>query len=401
MWVLCAVLEIVSGWRYGCGMSFWSKPINDITYADLQQFCLLREREGVVLDYKQEIPNHLHKAVAAFANTIGGALILGVSTDAENRPTWPPVGMDKHSSFTERITQRCTANIYPPILPDIGNLIENDARPGSKLAVIRIDQSHEAPHAIDGGKAVYIRRGDTSDFFDIADIDRIDRMLTIRRTAEASAKRLLTQSNLRFRRLISGPESIFVSWWVCPRFASRPIRSVGSCLIPGVGAMIPGPGGAYGMKNHSMRIPSGTGHTVVSKRTEYNGIGAYGDFFRGRMFSRDDFAGCSISRDAVVQLTREFLTDAQTVCQTGVHLHPGLLAIGIRLARIQGLAVRITEIEESETLFPDEDYEVEINVKFEEFATSNFVRPAESRIMRELMNDIAHALNFKAPSPRL
>ena len=82
-------------------MSLWYKQINAITFGDVDQFCVSKIPEGLRLDYKREIPNDLAKIVAAFANTLGGLIVLGVDADkTTNTPMWPPTtGMRKEAGL--------------------------------------------------------------------------------------------------------------------------------------------------------------------------------------------------------------------------------------------------------------------------------------------------------------
>ena len=66
-------------------MSLWYKQLDTIAYADIDAFCTRNIPEGLRLDYKREMPTDLAKLVAAFANTLGGLIILGV--EAEKRLT--------------------------------------------------------------------------------------------------------------------------------------------------------------------------------------------------------------------------------------------------------------------------------------------------------------------------
>ncbi len=96
-------------------MSLWHKQPESIIYSDLDAFCAQQIPEGIRLDYKLEVPNDLAKVVAAFANTLGGLIILGVDADkVTNTPNWPPTkGMKKEKGLDERITAICRDSIFP------------------------------------------------------------------------------------------------------------------------------------------------------------------------------------------------------------------------------------------------------------------------------------------------
>src|SRR5437667_12250733 len=88
---------------WGLSMSLWLKSVSEITFDDVDAFCRLGIPEDTRLDYKVDIaepapakgahPAGLEKLIAAFANTLGGDIILGVDADKrENKPIWPPQG---------------------------------------------------------------------------------------------------------------------------------------------------------------------------------------------------------------------------------------------------------------------------------------------------------------------
>jgi predicted HTH transcriptional regulator len=66
-----------------------SKPLETVTWDDVQAFCALQLAESAVLDYKQDFPAHLESTIAAIANTMGGTIIIGVAENAEGRPQAP------------------------------------------------------------------------------------------------------------------------------------------------------------------------------------------------------------------------------------------------------------------------------------------------------------------------
>lgn len=86
-------------------MSLWHKPASEITFADIDAFCQSMQPEGARLDYKGiAFPKDLAKTIAAFANTMGGLIILGVDADKiTNQPLWPPTqGYPTEAGLAER-----------------------------------------------------------------------------------------------------------------------------------------------------------------------------------------------------------------------------------------------------------------------------------------------------------
>ena len=167
-------------------MSLWSKPVAQITFADVDEFCKTMQPEGARLDYKGiDFPKDLAKTIAAFANTLGGLILLGVDADKNsNTPLWPPtVGMPMAAGLSERVIQVAQDAIYPPVRVDVSNIIENDLLPTHAIVVIRVPESREAPHATEKNTRVYVyeRTGNKNEPYELADIDRIEHLLNRRR----------------------------------------------------------------------------------------------------------------------------------------------------------------------------------------------------------------------------
>ncbi len=187
-------------------MSLWYKQIDEITFQDFEDFCQLRHKEGTRLDYKRSIPNDLQNLVAAFANTLGGLILLGVDSDRlTNESIWPPVGMPAQRGMEERITQICQDNIYPPVRPQISRLLDNPHAQGTVVAVLRVDESPEAPHAVDQGRRIYERTGNLNTPYDLADINRIQNLLRRREKIEQEREAYINDQIARSTRLLAEP----------------------------------------------------------------------------------------------------------------------------------------------------------------------------------------------------
>ncbi len=189
-------------------------PFQDVTFEDVQTFCEQGLPEGTQIDYKREMPQKpedLAKPIAAFANTSGGLILIGVDEAEDNFPKLPLEGFEKGRGTTERIFQICRDSIYPSILPELSKVVDVPNSPDKQLLVIRIDQSPEAPHAITNSTKVYIRTGNVSKPEELGDIIRIESLFKQRRVAEekrdAITKRFLDRSAKLF-----GPNNDVFFW---------------------------------------------------------------------------------------------------------------------------------------------------------------------------------------------
>jgi hypothetical protein len=157
--------------------------IDQITYEDVETFCKAFP-EGVRVEYKQDPGRNIPRVVSSFANTVGGIWVIGVETDkATNLPKFPLVGMKRRAGVEEQIVQSAQTGIYPPITPDV-KVLDVPGNPDQILAVVKVSESIEAPHAIEGSTRVYIRNASTTDPYELADMDRIEYFIKRREQPE-------------------------------------------------------------------------------------------------------------------------------------------------------------------------------------------------------------------------
>ena len=180
-------------------MSLLTKPINDVTWDNVEGFCQQRTPEGAVLDYKEDFPNNLEKTLAAMANTLGGIVLIGVEEDTENRPVVPVKGIEFKRGLSERVINIILSNITPPFIPDV--TVVSDTTKKRALVVIRIAQSHQTPHAISGNTQVYLRTGNRNKPEELASIDHVEWLMDGRKKAEQFRDRLYRQAETRLTAL--------------------------------------------------------------------------------------------------------------------------------------------------------------------------------------------------------
>lgn len=133
-----------------------------MNYKEIKELIALGE--STTLEFKRKIisPVKLAKELAAFANTKGGNLLIGVDDDGTI------VGIDSEKSAIELVNQVCEFFVDPPLKPkiEIVNVSWHD------VLVVQIDESRYKPHYLpqdeDGTeqklsqRRVYIRVGEKS-----------------------------------------------------------------------------------------------------------------------------------------------------------------------------------------------------------------------------------------------
>lgn len=149
------------------GLLRMSAPINE------------RLPESWMLDYKEQWTDEMLKHAAAFANTFGGLLIVGVKEEA-GRPK-DIVGVQTTSELKTQIASGISANISPTPSFTIAECASpND--PNRRVAVVRIRNVNKLHYYMKGDKPVYVRNEDESRPANAAQL----RSLVEQRTGERS-----------------------------------------------------------------------------------------------------------------------------------------------------------------------------------------------------------------------
>ena len=179
----------------------FTKSLDEITFEDVKTFCQ-ELPEGVRVEYKQEIKD-IPKIVSSFANTLGGIYIIGVVADKkDNRGTSIP-GIPEKDGIEEQIQQSAVMGIYPAVTPEIK--IVGVSNSDNVVVIVRVDESLQAPHAIEGSTKVYFRPGSITQpyKYGLADIDRITYMLKRREDSQIVSRQILDRFEERSGRIIN------------------------------------------------------------------------------------------------------------------------------------------------------------------------------------------------------
>lgn len=139
----------------------FGKPLDQLTFQDVVTFLNQGLRESITLDYKRDLPsaNSIAKLACAFANTMGGYIVFGVSEQHEV-PVAPFEGGDLGPSPNQTIHAACHQSITPSVTPVFSPLLENPNDPTKKFLVIAIPQSGNAPHSMSNDQHVYVKVSD-------------------------------------------------------------------------------------------------------------------------------------------------------------------------------------------------------------------------------------------------
>ena len=201
------------------------KPLDEINFSNIKTFCE-EYSEGVRVEYKQEISEirkHIPKIVSSFANTQGGILLIGVKTDEQNHVNCIP-GIPIEQGIEERITQSALTGIYPPVMPEI-KICDVPESTGNVVVIVRVNESQQAPHALQNSNQVYIRVGSITQPYELADIDRIEYLLKRRERPQEIVPQILSRMDNRAQACLEEPykSNPYLTLICHPVFPYRPI----------------------------------------------------------------------------------------------------------------------------------------------------------------------------------
>lgn len=180
----------------------FTKSKDKITFEDVKNFCS-GFGEGVRVEYKKKII-HVPKIVSSFSNTLGGIFMIGAETDNMNKVMFPIQGISKKPGIEEQILQSALTGIYPAIIPEV--IIVDIPNSNNVVVVIRIDESVQAPHAIQNSTKIYIRTGSITQPYELADTDHIAYMLKRREDSQVIVHQILNRIEERTEDLCATDE---------------------------------------------------------------------------------------------------------------------------------------------------------------------------------------------------
>jgi len=188
---------------------FFSKVVREMTVAEIEPLYAERIPENIRLEYKEKLPedtadfkNTVAKELSAFANTYGGYLVIGISTDAKGNPT-EMNGVPEINNFAQRIVSVGYEQIFPPVIPVISNPIA--LANGNFIYVVYHDLSLEAPHFLTSRRGAYIRTSEFSQTFtpELAKWEELQLLHNRRRTAMEQREKLRERGKERCKLFLA------------------------------------------------------------------------------------------------------------------------------------------------------------------------------------------------------
>src|SRR5208283_4168267 len=121
-----------------------------------------RPREGYLLDFKADVSERFLRSVAAFANTFGGLLIVGVSEN-DGRPD-KLTGVITTGELKTQVASMIASNLFPCPFFEIAECVMPNDPDGKKLCVVRVHETQDICLLARKGEKypVYVRIEDQS-----------------------------------------------------------------------------------------------------------------------------------------------------------------------------------------------------------------------------------------------
>ena len=196
------------------------------THEHIRQFCA-KFNEGIRVEYKgpfdQSVRSKLPKILSSFANSHGGVLVIGVDTvNGVPQPPFdgfPEIPREELPLTVENI---CLQNLDPPIFPK-STVIRSDAA-GKIFLIIEVEESGEAPHAIENSTQVYVRTGAAANPYELATVALIIDLVQRRKEPLERANRLLSHARERAGHIVV-ENATYVEVSVCPTYPRVPLCS--------------------------------------------------------------------------------------------------------------------------------------------------------------------------------
>jgi hypothetical protein len=370
-----------------------------ITAQHIRDVCA-RFNEGLRVEYKStfdaSVRNQLPKIVSSFANSQGGVLVVGISAlNGVPQPPFDGFALPAREELPLTVENICLQNINPPVIPR-SQLVQSDV-PDHVFLVIEVEESSEAPHAIENSRRVYVRTGSAANPYDLAEVELIIDLLKRRREPLERRDRLLKLAEKRSNQTVRHDQS-FVQISVCPTFPRSAI-----CLSQEVWDFLRAtqlnPATGLVNLNSMKRIPDGAaGLTYASANVQqppakYVEIGRYGLLFAAvqfRMIPWNDFGDQSQQlyfADLFQTLLRLTVLAGRFYVANG---YRGSLLMNISLHHVQGQAMRFV----APDAFGDnpEDFRCFTDlVLAEREVTVDQIQAQRTNVLTELLSDLTWA----------
>lgn len=248
----------------------FTKEITEITFEDVVNFCKEQMPESINLDYKEDFPRHLEKTISAFANTIGGLIILGVE-DKDSKPKLPVKGLKYQEGFRERVVSIILSNIYPPVFPEIQVC---DPVRKRTFVIIRVPQTNMTPHYIRHRTQIYVRTDDITHPERLAPAEQIEWLRDKRKKSEELREFLCATALERYNNYLklhklTGIPFCEATVSIVPLYPTEPYKTPQEIKQISKGIEARGYGHSFPFFSRTRPIQGGIANFLYNEQTQY------------------------------------------------------------------------------------------------------------------------------------
>jgi hypothetical protein len=183
-------------------MSIFTKPLSQLSAADLKELLDENAVENSRLEFKLEIPtkDETLKKLSSFANTFGGFIVIGAKASSADGRIEGLHGVDTQSGYKQTIMQWCFSAVSPPLIAEVSDPIPSPENDRKFCYVIHIAESDVAPHFLNARKGIYVRTDEFSSRFEarLTNENELRHLLDRRKLIRDRRTNLLERAKKRF-----------------------------------------------------------------------------------------------------------------------------------------------------------------------------------------------------------
>jgi hypothetical protein len=154
------------------GRDLFACDLDSLTFSDVEDFVALGIKEGIRIDYKDQLPGKFGDIATAFSNVIGGIVVLGVQNNGGMPGTITGIARNPKSDLKTQIANKIVSTVYPRPEFSIG-VVAHGAAPNMEVAVVRIEEGAETPYMFLPDKKVSIRIEDQNERASLTDLEHL------------------------------------------------------------------------------------------------------------------------------------------------------------------------------------------------------------------------------------
>ncbi len=355
----------------------------EITFEVVQAFC--REwQEGVRVEYKQEITKDIPKIVSSFANTQGGVFIIGVKANqTDNEVQFPIEGIPKTPGLEERIVQSAIMGIYPSVMPEV--ILVDVPDSDNVVIVVRVDESIQAPHAIQNSAKVYIRTGSVTQPYELSDIDRIEYMFKRRENPKVVTQQILARIEERAKLKETDESQPNITYIIRPVFPYRPIIATSEIYRINL------------YRSDTKRVSGGVA-LVLRNSEQYTEFNEYGIVYHKESLNLSDEKQIEYTQilEPLIQLMRNTSFLYET-CE-----YRGNIEISIQLRQVHDIELILTEYARfAYRRWSKGSYDSEISASKQCFAHDLHDKDKRINIIENLTSQLLWSFDIPADDPKV